>query len=172
MVWQFIGAVASGTTGTIPFAGGPFPASGAHLGRIGIGPSGVYSPGSTPQSGLVPMITVPQYGVDPAKRASGINTVPISDIRSYSRFYEDFTGLVDPDTGEIIPSGTKIFRYPKLTEEHRANRNIHKLLELIKAHYNPAGLVYGQTQVGGSAIVAPSGGTQVLFPGQSSSGVV
>jgi hypothetical protein len=156
----------------IPFPGGPFPASGAHLGRIGIGPSGVFSPGSTPQSGLVPMITIPQYGVDPALRASGVSRVLSSDIRTYSQFYEDFTGLSDPDTGDIIPSGTKIFRYPKLTEGQKANQNIHRLLELIKAHYNPVGRTYGKAQTGGSAIVAPSGGTQVLFPGQSSSGVV
>tara|TARA_Y100000310_G_scaffold82706_2_gene79287 strand:+ start:2707 stop:3189 length:483 start_codon:yes stop_codon:yes gene_type:complete len=157
---------------TTPFPGGPFPVSGAHLGRVGIGPSGIFGPGSTPQSGLVPMITIPQYGVDPVLRASGITRILSSDIRTYSRFYEDFTGLVDPDTGDIIPSGTKIFRYPKLTAGQRANQNTHKLLELIKAHYNPAGRTYGKAQTGGSAIVAPSGGTQVLFPGQSSSGVV
>ena len=117
------------------------------------------------------MITIPQYGVSPALRASGITRVE-SKIIAHSRFYEDFTGLVDPDTGEVIPSGTKIFRYPKLTEGQKANQNIHKLLEHIKAHYNPAGRTYGKAQTGGSAIVAPSGGTQVVFPGQSSSGVV
>jgi hypothetical protein len=157
---------------TTPFPGGPFPVSGAHLGRTGIGPSGVYGLGSTPQSGLVPMITIPQYGVDPALRSAGISRVLSSDIRTYSRFYEDFTGLTDPDGGDIITQNTKIFRYPKLTEEHKNNQDIHKLLELIKAHYNPAGITYGKAQTGGSAIVAPSGGTQVLFPGQSSSGVV
>lgn len=168
MAWQFIGGTgtgqalaASGTTGTLPFPGGPFPASGAFLDRAG---SGVV--------GIVPSISIPQHNLPPSQRSGGISQQPEAPVAWHDELYQDFTGIAEGHEGNIVPSGTRIDKYPRLTVSELENFEIHKLLGKIRQKYSRSEIVYGQAQTGGSAIVAPSGGTQVLFPGQSSSGVV
>tara|TARA_B100000029_G_scaffold284648_2_gene278479 strand:+ start:5020 stop:5553 length:534 start_codon:yes stop_codon:yes gene_type:complete len=177
MAWSFIGGgdtgrpfAASGTSSTV-FPGGPFAVgSGAHL---GLGIAGV-SNGAT---SIVPEIAFPELNLKEEERVARGGTFgqwkPGEPLAWHNEAYEDFTGLVNEDTGEITPSGTRITNYPPLSHDEKSRHDTNSVLKRLKAKYPKDNITYGATQTGGTqAFVSPSGGSQVVFPGQSSSGVV
>ena len=171
MVWSFLSnGSASGTSDT-PFPGGPFrQGTGAHL---GLGAEGV-SNGATE---IVPKISLPELNLTAAEREARGGTFGKWELGmplvSHGELYEDHTGVADKDTGEVVPFGIPISKFHPLSESDKKNNDIHKTLRRMKAKYSSTAVNFGTTQTGGlQAFVSPSGGTQVVFPGQSSSGVV
>ena len=175
MVWSFLSnGSASGTSDTA-FPGGPFPReSGAHLGH---GIAGV-SAGVTE---IVPQISFPELNLTEGEREER-NRKQIKTYGSWelgqplvwhNELYQDYTGVADKDTGKVVPSGSKISKFHSLSVSDKKNHDIHKTLKRMRAKYSSTAVNFGATQTGGSqAFFSPSGGTQVVFPGQSSSGVV
>ena len=176
MTWSFIGGgdtgrpfAASGTSSTT-FPGGPFGvSSGAHL---GLGVAGV-SNGAT---SIVPEISFPELNLKEEERIARGGTFgqwkPGEPLAWHNEAYEDFTGLVNEDTGEVVVSGTPIRNYPPLSHDEKIRHDTNSILERLKLKYSTDNVTYGAAQTGGTASVSPEGGTQVIFPGQSSSGVV
>ena len=177
MSWSFIGGgdtgrpfAASGTSSTV-FPGGPFAvSSGAHL---GLGTAGV-SNGAT---SIVPEIAFPELNLTEEERVARGGTFgqwkPGEPLAWHNEAYEDFTGLVNEDTGEVVVSGTPIRNYPPLSHDEKIRHDTNSILERLKLKYSTENVTYGASQTGGTqAFVSPSGGSQIVFPGQSSSGVV
>ena len=176
MTWQFIGGgstgrplAASGTTST-DFPGSLFQAEAANFG-LGVGSE---SAGVTE---IVPKISLPELNLTAAEREARGGTFGQWELGMplmfHSELYEDNTGLANKDTGQVVATGIPISKFHPLSESERSNHEIHKALRRMKAKYNRNAVNFGATQTGGTqAFVAPSGGTQILFPGQSSSGVV
>ena len=91
----------------------------------------------------------------------------------HGELYEDSTGLANKDTGQVVPIGIPISKFHPLSVSEKNNHAIHETLKRMRAKYSSTAINFGTAQTGGEqAFVSPSGGTQVVFPGQSSSGVV
>jgi hypothetical protein len=91
----------------------------------------------------------------------------------HNELYQDYTGVADKDTGKVVPSGSKISKFHPLSVAEKSNHNIYTALKRMRAKYSSTAINFGAAQTGGEqAFVSPSGGSQVIFPGQSSSGVV
>jgi len=176
MVWQFIGGgstgrplAASGTTST-DFPGSLFQTEATNLG-LGTGSE---SDGVTE---IVPKISLPELNLTAAEREARGGTFGQWELGMplafHSELYEDSTGLANKDTGQVVPFGIPISNFHPLSQSEKENHEIHKALKRMRAKYNFDAVNFGEAQTGGTqAFIAPSGGTQVLFPGQSSSGVV
>jgi hypothetical protein len=171
MAWSFLSnGSASGTSDTL-FPGGPFAQqSGAHL---GYGPAGV----SSGAIAIVPDISFPELNLTESEREATKLTFGQWELGMplewHNELYEDYTGVVNKSTGKIVTSGTKVYTFHRLLESEKSNGDIHGALKRMKAKYSDTAVRFGATQTGGlQAFVSPSGGTQVIFPGQSSSGVV
>jgi hypothetical protein len=171
MPWSFLSnGSASGTSDTL-FPGGPFAQqSGAHL---GYGSAGV----SSGVTATVPDISFSELNLTESEREASKLTFGQWELgiplEWHNELYEDYTGIVNKDTGEIVASGTKVRTFHRLLESEKSNGDIQRALKRMKAKYSDTAVTFGATQTGGSqAFVSPSGGTQVVFPGQSSSGVV
>lgn len=176
MVWQFIGGgstgrplAASGTT-DVNFPGALFQTEATNLG-LGVGSE---SAGVTE---IVPKISLPELNLTAAEREARGGTFGQWELGMplafHGELYEDSTGLANKDTGQVVPFGIPISNFHPLTADEIKNHDIHIALRRMRAKYDLGAVNFGDTQTGGAqAFVAPSGGTQVLFPGQSSSGVV